>query len=478
MAKVGLLSLAILLTSLSADNGNKLATRVSYFAKSHPETSLGFYVYNVDQNKQVFGFEENRNLIPASSLKVLTTATALEVLGPDYQFETTVGYRGTISGGELKGSLVIKAASDPSLGSRYFHSRDAQKNFFAPVVEALQELGVKKITQGIKVDMSSYATDELPPTWIWEDLGNYYGAEISPLSVFDNTVYITFKSPNEHGGQTKIISTWPSIKELSFQNEVKASNVNADRAYVFGAPGQYERTIKGTIPKGRSAFTIKGSIPNPTKACCHILAEILKQKGITILGSENQKVSSSKVVITKKLHTFQSPPLSEIIKETNIESLNLFAELLLVQIGRSSEGKGSRKSGINFIKAYWKDRGLNLERSQQYDGSGLSRYNSISAKNLGLLMSKMSKSKHFDVFKQSLPVSGKSGSIKNMFSGTFAHNNLRAKSGYLSQVRSYTGYVKNREGQLLCFSIMANHYACSASEMKKELELLMSAMVE
>lgn len=478
MGKAPILFVAILSLAFSIEREETLEAKVGDFVKAHAETSLGFYVQNIDQNKRVYGFEENRNLVPASSLKALTTATALEVLGPDHHFETVIGYRGAISNGVLQGSLVIKADGDPSLGSKYFHSTDEQKSFFIPLTKALKEAGIQKISGGIQVDMSAYETDELPNTWIWEDLGNYYGAEISPLTIFDNTVHITFSSPNAHGGETEIISTWPNVKGLTFKNEVTASNVNADRAYVYGAPHQYERIIKGTIPKGRSSFTIKGSMPNPALAFCDILSKTLREHGIELPSNEKHQVSTAGVSISQKLHTYTSPPLSNIIKETNIESLNLFAELLLIELGRSSKGKGSRKNGINFIKSYWKDRGLDLGTSQLYDGSGLSRYNSISAKSLALVMSKMSKSKHLDAFLESLPVAGKSGSLTNMFAGTFAHQNLTAKSGYLSQVRSYTGYVKNRKGELLCFSIISNNYACSASKMKKDLEVLMSAMVE
>ncbi|HSH67196.1 MAG TPA: D-alanyl-D-alanine carboxypeptidase, partial [Bacteroidia bacterium] len=170
--------------------------------------------------------------------------------------------------------------------------------------------------------------------------------------------------------------------------------------------------------------------------------------------------------------------LDKIVYWTNMKSINLYAEHLLKFISYKKTGLGMETKGIQIITNYWKERGVDISGFSMNDGCGLARANVITTKTEVQILSKMVKDKNFDAFYKSLPIAGKSGSLGNIGDGTFAENNLRAKSGYISMARGYAGYVKNRKGDLLCFSVLVNNYECSPTEMKRKLEKLLIAIAE
>lgn len=407
------------------------------------------------------------SLVPASIMKVATTATALEVFGPDFRFNTTLSYSGNLKNDTLFGDLQIIGGGDPTLGSEYFPEN---KNFQKKWIEAMQNKNIKAITGNLIMDASVYESQSIPGSWIWEDIGNYFGAGASGISMSDNLYEIHLKSEAVAGKPTQIIGIVPKIPNLELTNEVLSSDSNSDEAYVFGSPEENRRVIRGTIPKNQSDFIVKASVPNPASLLASEFRKTLTASGISISGDtkyEKAKNASTQLVV------IQSPPLREIIKITNHESVNLFAEHLLKHLAFQKTGLGTTKDGCQFIVQFWKDKGLDMTGFFMNDGSGLSRFNAITASQLVYILNYMkTKSLYSTDFHQSLATVG-NGTLTVFTESNFPNQCLRAKSGSMTRVRCYAGYLTSISGRQLSFTIMLNNFSCSQKEATLKIEELL-----
>ncbi len=463
-------------TALMAQNpGNSIPEKMNDWQNLQElaHASFGFAVCDVQTGEQIFKSEPQLSLVPASILKVVTTATALEVFGPDFRFQTALLYSGTIRHDTLFGDLQIKGGGDPTLGSKYF---PASGNFLDDWKGVLARKGIKIISGNLNLDAGIYEKYSIPNTWIWEDVGNYYGAGASGISYRDNLYEIHLSSGKEEGSATKIERTVPEIPGLDLRNEVLSSNFNADQAYVFGSPMENRRVIRGTIPKNQADFIVKASVPDPAALLAHEFRKKLQANGISISGETVFDVG--KTGIWNQLAINQSPPLSEIIRITNHESVNLFAEHLLKHLAFQKTGLGSTNEGCKTIIAFWKDKGLDMNGFFMNDGSGLSRFNCITASQMvGILNYMKIRSNYSDVFYKSLPTTG-NGTLTLFSSVKFPNNCLHAKSGSMTRVRCYAGYLTTVTGRQLSFTIMLNNFSCSQSELTGKIEELLLELIK
>jgi D-alanyl-D-alanine carboxypeptidase/D-alanyl-D-alanine-endopeptidase (penicillin-binding protein 4) len=272
------------------------------------------------------------------------------------------------------------------------------------------------------------------------------------------------------------------MEGVQFINKVTAGGA-VDSAFIYNSPYCSYIKAEGTIPPNKKNFEVEGSMPEPALACAQAFEEALKKLHISILKKATtvrtiKETGKYKIENRKNLYVHYSPTLDKIVYWTNMKSINLYAEHLLKFISYKKTGFGMETKGIQIITNYWKERGVDISGFSMNDGCGLARANVITTKTEVQILSKMVKDKNFDAFYKSLPIAGKSGSLGNIGDGTFAENNLRAKSGYISMARGYAGYVKNRKGDLLCFSVLVNNYECSPTEMKRKLEKLLIAIAE
>src|SRR6056297_3037034 len=201
----------------------------------YQHASAGIHIIDLKDGKEVYGYNSEMLMIPASTMKLVTSAAALEMLGPDYRFQTRIGYTGNNVDGTLNGDLVILGGGDPALGSEYFMDHYFHPHFMDVWAEKIKSAGIANVKGDLILDLSVYDSEKIPSTWIWEDMGNYYGAGASALTVYDNLFRITFRSPPLPGQLTEITAIYPKVPGLEFQNEVLSPNINRDRAYVFGS---------------------------------------------------------------------------------------------------------------------------------------------------------------------------------------------------------------------------------------------------
>ena len=253
---------------------------------------------------------------------------------------------------------------------------------------------------------------------------------------------------------------------------------SGDNAYIYGAPFRHHVTIRGTIPVGTGIFTIKGSVPDAVLFAAHQVTERLKDVGVEITGLPRSIFLSTNEVARNTFYTHNSPELRDIVWEANHQSVNLYCEVMLKTIGLALKNDSDYDVATDAVKEYWEARGLATEGMRLRDGSGLSSRTNVTSRQMaGVLRLIANDATIFPVFYESLST-GSEGTLKGMFKGTKAYTNIRAKSGSMTGVRSYSGYTQTVDGQLLSFSIIANNFTCKSSLMRKKMEKLMISFCE
>ncbi len=424
--------------------------------------SLSACVIDVASGKVIAAYEADRSLSPASTQKLVTTATALAKLGSDYTFRTELAYDGEIGErGVLSGNLYLTGAGDPSLGSDQLEQTADLPDLMERLRLAVQQQGIRRIEGYVVGDASRWGTAATGNTWQWNDLGNYYAAGAWALNVHENLYYLHFQQTPTVGKSPRIAEIEPVVPELSFLNEVTTAGPRTgDNAYIYGAPYTYLRYVRGTIPAGRGRFTIKGSLPDPPLFAAQQLADQLLTVGIvttagptTLSELANQGFQPQRRQV---LYTHTSPPLRDIVYRTNQKSVNLYAEALLRTLGKEIKNEGSDRAGIEVIYDYWKQQGAPLGGVFLEDGSGLSADNGLTTRFLATLLRNSARDQRvFDALLPSLPeINGA---------------RVRAKSGTLARVRSYAGYATTPSGRQLAFAIIVNRFEGSGGAMRRKL---------
>jgi len=432
--------------------------------------NAGYSAYVIDAvNGSILYQTSQVSLVPASVMKIVTTAAALEVLGADYVFHTQLGITGDLNNqtGLLTGNLVLKGGCDPAFYSEYFPEH--YRGTFEAWAAALSKAGIKSIKGDFIVDLSLMNGSSIPGGWLWEDIGNYYGAGVSAFTYSDNYYNIHFSSPSESDKPVTITTTVPQIDSLNLTNHVISSEINRDLAFIYGAPGSFSQLVEGTIPKGRSDFIVKAAMPDPARIAANEFIKILKLNRIEISGKILFVTTSPKDAFTL-IADKCSPPLCDLIVPLNKESINLFAEHLLREIGRSKKGSSSLDKSLEAINEFWIEKGIFLKGYYPTDGSGLSRSNGICPRTLAEVLRYMHLSSNRDYFFNSLPLAGQSGTLQSAFKGSKLENNLQAKTGSMTRVRSLAGIFTNQKGKKVIFAVITNNFEGPQSSVGHSLE--------
>ena len=442
--------------------------------------SFSLVVKDVQEGRTVYSYDTDRLQSPASVLKTVATATALEILGEDYRYPTTLEYDGILENGTLEGNLYIKGSGDPSLGSSHF--APGQNKFLSTWIAALQKAGIKHITGSVISDESIFDTEGVSIKWLREDMGNYYAPGSYGISIFDNMYKLSLQT-GAAGTRPVLKGTEPDIPFIRFKNYLKAAPVSSDSAYIIGAPLDDVRYLDGVLPANREAYVLKGDIPDPALYLARYLTDQLQQKGIRVDGSpscyrieveENRWKKGER----KEIVTTYSPTLREIASVCNHVSHNLYADALVKTVGlqykpRRNEMISSFGRGVQVVKEYWEKKGLDVFPLRMNDGSGLAPADKVSAGFMGeLLVYMATESAVSDAFIASLPQAGIEGSVRNFLKGSKLQGKARLKSGGITGVRSYAGYI-TKDGKTYAVAVFSNNYSCSMSRMTGALEKLL-----
>ena len=436
--------------------------------------TVGVCVKDLGTNKTLVAHNADKSLTPASTLKLITTATALEVLGPDYRYVTTLALDA-----DNPFRILVLGSGDPTLGSDAFDENPSV--FLSEWADALKTSLPKKGAWELYIVDDLFGYEGVSPQWTWEDLGNYYAAGAYGISVFDNTYRLYFDT-TDRKSCPKIIRIDPPIRGLSFTNYLALNTSGKDNGYIFGAPFSYERTIRGNIPAGRVNFCIKGDIPDPALLLGEKLGEYLQKSGINVSIVKTARTDYILHVCNKTppsyrvgevLYVHRSRPLSDIVREINVESNNHYAEHLIRTLGRMKNANiysDPLKEGIDFMNAFWKSKGIPTSSLFMYDGCGLAPQNAVSPVFLCDLLSYMNKkSLYAKVFFNSLPKAGEEGTLKYFMNKTKYAGKINAKSGSINGVQCYAGYLMDGSKKYV-FAVMVNKFTGDNVQIRRAIE--------
>ncbi|MGQ9454913.1 MAG: D-alanyl-D-alanine carboxypeptidase/D-alanyl-D-alanine endopeptidase [Armatimonadota bacterium] len=450
-----LLALWLTFTVLSGVQGEQLARKIDQFL-SDPVLNHGVQSVMVRSLKTgTTIYERNADLamIPASNMKLIVSATALDRLGPDFTYSTRVYTCGKVNArGVVEGDLALVGGGDPTLETRDLRN----------LAREIKCRGIRKVAGDVIVDDYLFDDRRLGTGWAWDDLSYYYSAEISALNLNRNTVRV-WVYPGKCPGEPAVVRLDPANSYMEIESIPITGEANSQKAvWVSRVLGANVVKMGGSIPVGVrvSGPEAMVTVHEPAIYAGHVFVSELRKQGIVVLGKvRREKVNSDAVLVCEH----RSPPLSEILKLLNKPSDNLIAEVLLKTLGAVIKGNGSAESGREVEKEFLSAVGVDMSGVSIVDGSGLSRLNCLTARSLVDLLSFMYRHKHFKVFLDSLPIAGVDGTLRNRMRGTRAQNNVRAKTGYVSRVSSVSGYLTTRSGEPLVFAILMNRHLCTSS---------------
>ncbi|MDR0681208.1 MAG: D-alanyl-D-alanine carboxypeptidase/D-alanyl-D-alanine-endopeptidase [Dysgonamonadaceae bacterium] len=412
--------------------------------------------------KTIVSYNENMALTPASNMKLVTTATALDLLGENFYYETPVVYDGFIQNSILKGNLYIKGSGDPTLGSEFIE--DDKEFFLKEWLVAINKAGIKCISGNIIVLDHLFGYEGISPKTLWEDMGNYYASGIYGISVFDN-MYRVYLQSFASGSETTVLSTEPEMDEIRFTNEIKASESNNDESFISGVPFSNARRLYGSIPANRSSFTIKGDIPDPGLFLAQYFCSYLKKNGVEVIGKATTfRLNPVFPEKEKMLGSVHSKYLASIVRVINVRSNNHYAEALYKELSLLRNIK---------LADYWREKGLDSNALIMFDGSGISPLNAVSSGFLvDLLVYMDHRTGKTGAFYQSLPLAGKEGTVASFLKNTSLAGKAYLKSGSLTNVQSYSGYIE-KGSERYAISLIINNFTGKRADLKKQIEKLL-----
>lgn len=435
----------------------------------------GFSAKNLSTGQNIVSENPDSLLIPASVTKIFSSASALHFASPEYRFLTLCMLSGEkADSGIWKGDLIVYGSGDPSMG----YELPGKDDFFTEISKELHARGIKKIDGKILADASLFGPEIIPPTYPEDDRGNYYGAGCSALNFNGNEMELHFQT---FGTNTpvKLVKIIPEFSDFILVNNCTAGKPGtSDNSVVYGDPFEMKRRIEGSIPPGKSDFIVGASSPDPALGFAIMLQTTLESKGITISEKPGTVYSARTYSTSDTLVRHLSAPLGDLLQYIVTRSHNPSAEILFRLSGKFYAGDYSYISGQKAVMNYIDALGIECKNIHLNDGSGLSKANKISTSAMVDFLSLQTSQPWFAVWEKSLPLAGKTGTLKNMFKGTAADGNIRAKTGYMKTVRAYAGYATNPAGEKIAFCFIVNYYGGNSYALKKKIEELLVLLCE
>ncbi len=429
-------------------------------------------------------YERNatRLFVPASNTKLMVAAAATVLLPAEGSVMTSLYAQGPVDSGLIRGDLVLYGRGDPTMSRRCFDADTIRPGAcesdpmrrLRDLAGQLRARGIRTITGGVVGDGSYFEPTLLHPTWEQGDLIWWYAAPVSGLALNDNSLDVRW-GPGSEAGAPGVITLAPDLGDVTIENRtttVPESGTGLD----VGALGPLSLWGGGTISRSALPRTSYVALPDPNRLAASALRRALAEAGISVLGATGSTTDSLRYAHVRTL-----PPLAESASRPFREwlvpilghSQNLFAEMLLKQVGRQVGGEGSWRAGLEVERRLLIDSvGADSTQFSLHDGSGLSHVNVVSPLTFARLLLYLRRHPNFAVFENALPVSGRSGSIRNRMVGTAVEGRVMAKTGSISRVNAFSGYVTLPNGQIRIFSIQSNNHDLRGSAMIARIDSL------
>jgi D-alanyl-D-alanine carboxypeptidase/D-alanyl-D-alanine-endopeptidase (penicillin-binding protein 4) len=424
----------------------------------------GVDIRSLDTGEHLYDLNAGRLMMPASNMKIVTLATAADILGWDYRFTTALETSATVEAGVLTGDLVVRGTGDPTINSRDKRAASVLDEWAA----ALRAAGIQQIDGRIVGDDQRFDDEGIGPGWAWDYLQFGYAAPVGALQFNENLATLTV-GPAAQAGDPAQVTLTPGTG-LEVLNRVNTTAAGSPPAVEYRR--RLDRPVlevTGSIAAGAVPLDRTVAVVNPTVYFAQSLKDALIARGITVTGPA---VDLDDVAAELAGSTFQrrtiaetaSPPLREIAAVLMKVSQNLYAETLVKAMGASRGGLGTFEGGLSTVRGALASWGVPADGYVNADGSGLSRYNYLAASTLTAILEREYKDdRHRDAFVATLPIAGKEGTVATRMQRTRAAGNAVAKTGSISNARSLSGYVRTRDGEMLVFSILANDFVIPAA---------------
>lgn len=472
---------------LSAGPG-RFAERAETLVQAAPvdKGEWGLLVVDAASGETLYQKNAEKYFVPASNMKLLTTALALDTLAPDYRFRTTLETDGTLSSdGRLSGHLILVGRGDANLSNRKFPF-DTKEEFDGPpekvlaeLVEAVVARGLKEITGDVVGDDSYFPRERYPDGWEIDDMVWEYGAAVSAIVVDDNTVTLTL-TPGEKAGSPVQVSVEPPAQEFTVKSEVTTTGAREKpELRLTREPGADSVVVSGVLPAKGSAHKLVLAIQEPAQHAAALLARLLAEKGVKLDGKVRAQhdpapVEAQRTVLAEHL----SIPLGDSVKLVNKISQNLHTEVLLRTAARQSGRWTDQEDLTRFPEAFYAKAGIPAGDVIQTDGSGLSRHDLVTPRAFVALLQYAQKQPWFPVFYASLPVAGVDGTLNERMKSAGVSGRIHAKTGSVSHVRTLSGYAETPGGRRLIFSFLSNNESAKNHEVHDAIDGLCQAMLE
>jgi D-alanyl-D-alanine carboxypeptidase/D-alanyl-D-alanine-endopeptidase (penicillin-binding protein 4) len=442
------------------------------FASAH----WGVLVRSLESGETLYARNSGRMFVPASNMKIVTAAGALEALGPDYRYATRVAAAGPVRDGVLHGDLVVIGGGDPTISDR-FHGD--VRTVFRAWADSLRAHGVRRITGAVIGNDDVFDDVALGRGWAWDDLEDSYSAEVGGLML--NEGFVTVRVSPVPGQRAAAVTTLPVSDEWVpvVGNVWMAAAGAAPQVRVGRADSLSGVAVSGTLPPD-TTVEAEVAVRNNTRFFASVLRQALLEAGIGVGGQSldaDDAPGRARPESSTLLFTHTSPPMRDILAAFMKPSQNQLGEILLKTLGRELRGLGSAGAGVMAIDSMAVAWGLPRRLLSQADGSGLSRYNLVAPEFLAALLEREARSPHFSVFHAAMPVAARDGTLASRMRGTPAEGNVHAKTGTLSGVRSLSGYFTTAAGERMVFSMMVNHHTLSSRDADRVAEAALMRLI-
>ncbi len=418
------------------------------------------YVRSLDTGDVLFNHQGDRLVMPASTMKILTLAVAAEQLGWDYRYETELLTAAPMVDGVLHGDLIVRGTGDPTINTDAANVPPAFDAWAADLLEA----GITAI-DGRVIGDDDLVEDALPGYgWSWDDLPYGYATPGGALLHHDNMVGLTVH-PGSVAGEEAVVAVTPPSSGVLVVNRVETVSPDGETDLTLTRTGDGDVEVRGVVPASAAPVYRSASVADPTAFFVHGLKQALMTRGINVSG-DAVDLDDVDVPLAdhdlRVLATHQSPPLSDIADTLMGVSQNLYAETLLRTLDQDRRPR-TAAAGRDVMREVLASWGIDPTRVVVADGSGLSRYNYVSARALVDVLERMHhEPRHASPFRATLPVAGQSGTLEARMVGTAAAGNVHAKTGSMSNVRALSGYVTSADGETLAFAVLANNFPGAA----------------
>ncbi len=453
----------------------ELAARLaqSLAATAAPGAQWGVKAVSLKTGKTLFETNATRLFVPASNTKLFTGALALDRLGADRTLATTLWVPAASAGETVAGDLLVRGGGDPTLSDRL---KDRWETVFAPFVSAVAKAGIRRIEGDLVCDESLFRGALYGSGWNWDDLGYYYGAAVSALSVNDSVLHLRV-TPGKTVGAPATVQLGPLTNLLELAGSVRTGPTNSTvNLQTERLPGEGLLRVGGSVPLGKGAQTEDVPVPSPARYFGELFREALREAGITVTGEVRvvdwrERAAQPWIPAQwRQVGQIPSPKLAEVVTEMMKPSQNFYAHCLWLLAGVQAErqpvgseiGKplldSTEESGLRAMRTFLATTGIPAHEAVFEEGSGLSRKNLVTPNAVVQLLTHMHRHPAGAAYRESLPVGGVDGTLKRRFTSAEMKGRVHAKTGTLRHVSALSGYVDTKGGETVAFSILVNAF--------------------